>query len=106
MAFSVPELPEIKQTMVSRGRHVGKEGSMFPGRQFDLVWETLWSVPSRVSSTRQQTHAVGRVSRKAALCTWPWCGLPPVQQPQSNFILLFLDVLFTFYICRLLEICQ
>lgn len=106
MAFSVPELPEIKQSMVSRGRHVGKEGSMFPSRQFDLVWEPLWSVPSRVPSTRQQTHAVGQVSRKAALCTLPWCGLPPVQQPQSNFILLFLNVLFTFYVCRLLEICQ
>ena len=35
MAFSVPELPEIKQTMVSRGRHVGKKGSMFPG---SLIW--------------------------------------------------------------------
>ena len=99
MTFSVPELPEIKQKMVSRGRHIGKEASMFPSRQFDLVWEMLWSVPSSFPSTHQQTHAVCRVSRKAVLCTWPWCGLPPVQQPQSNLILLFLDVLFTFYIC-------
>ena len=37
MAFSVPELPEIKQTMVNRGHHVGKEGSMFPGGQFDFI---------------------------------------------------------------------
>ena len=36
MAFSVPELPEIKQTMVSRGCHIGKEGSMFPGDS--LIW--------------------------------------------------------------------
>ena len=57
MAFSVLELPEIKHSMVSWGRHVG-EGSMNPRRQFDLVWEPLWSIPSRVPSTRQQTHAV------------------------------------------------
>ena len=36
MAFSVPELPEIKQTMVSRGCHVGKEGPCFPADS--LIW--------------------------------------------------------------------
>ena len=57
---------------------------MFPSRQFDLLWATLWPIPSRVPSTRQQTHAQGHVSRKEALCTLPWCDLPRVQEPQSN----------------------
>ena len=78
MAFSVPEVPEIKQSIMSRGCHVGKEGSVFPSRYFDLVWEPLWSLPSRVPFTHQQTYAMSQYSRKAALCMLPWCGLPPV----------------------------